>query len=143
MEAYEFIAEHKKLVAHFGQWPSFHDAEVHCLNLHRPAKTTTGGSIPTLELHLRGWVLKQEVSESGFYKLHGDAVIHFQFEGIFDLKIEGFNNQNVLSSMNLEVVNDPSMAGSSVLRVELEHCYEFEASFKARTARVISITPYA
>ncbi len=143
MEAYEFIEGHKEVVAHFGQWPSFHDAEVHCLTLHRPAKTTTGTAIPTLELHLRGWILKQEVSDTGFYKLHGDAVVHFQFEGIFDLQIEGFNNQNVLSSMGLEVIDDQCEKGSSALKVELEHCYEFEASFKTHAARIISITPYA
>ena len=143
MEAYEFIAEHEKLIAHFGLWPSFHDAEVHSLNLHRPAQTATGRNIPTLELQLRGWVLKQEISDAGFYKLHGDAIVHFQFEGVFDLQIEGFNNQNVLSSMNLELVDDPGIAGNSALKVELEHCYEFEASFKARAARIISITPNA
>lgn len=91
MDAYEFIAQHEKLLAHFGRWPSFHDAEVHCLSLHRAAHTTTERDVPTLELHLRGWVLKEEVSDAGFCKLHGDAVIHFQFEGIFDLEIESLS----------------------------------------------------
>ena len=45
--------------------------------------------------------------------------------------------------MNLEVIDDPSDTGNTVLKVELEHCYEFEASFKARAARIIGITPYA
>lgn len=142
MKSYEFIAQHQMLIDHFGQWPDFHDAEVHSLTLHRPAQTTADKLIPTLELKLRCWILKDDVAATGFYTLHGDTIVHFLFEGIFDLQMEGFNNQNVLSSMNLHVVSDKNKEGGSVLKVELEHCYEFEASFKARTARIISITPY-
>lgn len=143
MKAYEFISEHEKVVAHFGQWPSFHDAEVQCLKLYRPPRTITGDSVPTLELHLRGWILDHVVSEPGFFKLNKDAVVHLRFEGISELRIQGFNNQNVLWSLDLEVVTDPNLAGNNALKVELRQCYEFEACFKALSARVISVTPHA
>ena len=80
--------------------------------------------------------------EAARYKLHGDAVVHYRFEGIFDLWLEGFNNQNVLSKMELEIIDDPVFPGDSVPMVELVHCYEFETSFKARAARNLNITPY-
>ena len=83
-----------------------------------------------------------EVSEQGFYKVRGDAIFHMRFEGVSEVHIEGFNNQNVLSGLNLEVVNHPQDADRRLLRVELEHCYQFEASFTAQAARVLSITPY-
>jgi hypothetical protein len=143
MEAYEFIEGHERLIAHFGLWPSFHDSEVHRLVLDRTQKNESGKTTPTLDLLLRGWVMTAEISESGAYKLHGDAVVHLQFADISDLQLEGFNNQNVLSSLNLEVIDDPSLPSNRALRLELEHCYEFDATFVARSAKIISITPYA
>ena len=59
------------------------------------------------------------------------------------MQIEGFNGQNVLTALNLELAKSPDRPGQTVLKVELEHCYEFEASFTAERARLISITPYA
>ena len=143
MEAFELIDGHAKLIAHFGMWPSFHDAEVHSITLSRPEKTTKGNSVPILDLQLRAWVMKANDSEIDFVKSHGDAVIHFRFEGVFDLTIEGFNNQNVLSSLNFELIENSRGPGGQAIGVELEHCYEFEANFKCRNACILSITPFA
>ena len=143
MEAYEFIDGHEQIIAHFGLWPSFHDAEVHRISLDRAQRDDSGKAKPTLDLLLRGWVMTSELSETGSYKRVGDSLIHFQFEGIFDLQLEGFNNQNVLSSLNLEIIVDSRLPRRQALKVELEHCYEFDATFVARVARILSITPYA
>jgi hypothetical protein len=104
----------------------------------------SSGLSPVIDLHLRGYALTHEVTEQGFerLKLYGDAVIHLRFEGISDVRIEGFNTQNVLSSMRLEVVASSQDPERKMLKVALEHCYQFEASFAAQTARVLSITPY-
>lgn len=143
MEAYEFIEGFELVVAHLGMWPSFHDSEVLKLVLHRTRVATENELSPVLDLHLRGWVMTSEVTEQGFYKLHGEAVFHFRFEGVTDLQVEGFNNQNVLSSLNLELVSHPHDASRQLLQVELEHCYEFQATFAAQKARVVEIAPYA
>lgn len=139
MEAHEFIVGHERVIAHFGLWPSFHDAEVFKLSLDR----TQGKPSPTLDLHLRGWVTTSEVAPEGHYKLQGDAVLHFQFEGISEVHVEGFNGQNVISSLNLELAQAQDKQAQTVIKVELEHCYLFEASFTAQRAQLISITPYA
>ena len=143
MEAHHFIEGFERVVDHLGMWPSFHDAEVLKLTVDRMHVATSKDLSPVLDLYLRGWIMTSEVTEQGFYKLHGDAVFHFRFEGVTSLRIEGFNNQNVLSALNLEVVHDPLNQGCELLRVELEHCFEFEASFTARSARILGITPYA
>jgi hypothetical protein len=143
MEAHKFIENFERVVDHFGMWPSFHDAEVLKLTVDRTHVATSQELSPVLDLHLRGWVMTSEVTNQGFYELHGDAVFHFQFEGVQNLHIEGFNNQNVLSALNLQVVDDPHSQGRKLLQVELEHCYEFEASFTAQKARVLGITPYS
>ena len=142
MEAHEFIQGFELVVAHLGLWPSFHDAEVLKLVIDRTRVATSKELSPVLELHLRGWVMTSEVTDQGFYKRNGEAVFHFRFEGVGNVQIEGFNNQNVLSALNLELVSHPHDASRLVLQVELEHCYEFQASFTAQKAQVLSITPY-
>jgi hypothetical protein len=138
MEAHEFIDGHERVIAHFGLWPSFHDAEVIKLSLDR----SESQSEPTLDLHLRGWVMTSEVTPEGYYKLQGDALFHFRFEGIDELHVAGFNGQNVISSLNLELAHAPDKPELNIIKVELEHCYFFEASFTAQRAQLISIKPY-
>lgn len=143
MKAYEVIEGHERVVAHLGSWPSFHDAEVLRLNLARTHPGDLKQRTPVLDLFLYGWVMTPEVAGKCVHKLHGEAIFHFRFEGISDLELEGFNNQNVLTAMNLEIVDPMDRSGRAALRVELEQCYEFQASFVAQKACVVAITPHA
>lgn len=83
-----------------------------------------------------------EVTDEGHFKLHNDSVVRFLFEDIFDLELEGFNQQNVLSSLNLSLTEDPQGDGHA-LHVELEHCYLFSGKFSARKAKIMGVAPYA
>lgn len=140
MEPYETIAGHELVLAAFGQWPSFHDGEVHRIILDRMSRSPSGSYIPTIELHVRGWLMTSEVTENGFYKVEHDSVVSFLFEDVFDLELEGFNHQNVLSSLNFTLIDDPQT--KPALHVELEHCYVFAGEFCARSARVLEVRPY-
>ncbi|MEK8088085.1 hypothetical protein WNB94_16905, partial [Aquabacterium sp. A3] len=64
-------------------------------------------------------------------------------EGVSEVHVEGFNGQNVISSLNLELAQARDKQEQTIIKVELEHCYLFEASFTAQTAQLITITPYA
>lgn len=135
MSSYQAIIGHEQVLAHFGMWPSFHDAEVHRIILERTERTEAGREIPTLELTLHGWV-------SGPSSLQErQAIVRFFFEDVFDVQLEGFNGQNVLSSLNLHSLTDAE-SKQALLQVELEHCYVFSAEFKARRASVLSVVPY-
>lgn len=70
----------------------------------------------------------------GQYVLSKDSVVHFLFEGISEVELEGFNEQNVLSALNISMTSD-------VLHVELEHCYQFCGTFNARRAVILGIHP--
>jgi len=41
--------------------------------------------------------MSSEVIDSGLYKQEHDSVVHFRFEDVFDLQLDGLNHQNVLS----------------------------------------------
>lgn len=141
MLPHEFIDGFQQIIARFGQWPSFHDGEVHRIVLDRTACSPSGSYIPSVEIHLRGWIMGPEVTDIGSYKLHNDSVVQFLFEDIFDFELEGFNQQNVLSSLNLSLIEDPK-GGAQALHVELEHCYLFSGKFSARKAKILGVAPY-
>jgi hypothetical protein len=142
MEPYEFIEGHQLVLNRFGMWPSFHDGEVHRIVLDRTARSAAGPAIPKLELQIRGWIMVAEGSGSGLYKQECDSVVHFLFEDIADFELEGFNQQNVLTSLNLAVLVNAEN-GATVLHVELEHCYEFCGEFSARKAKILKVVPYS
>lgn len=139
MQAYEFFEGFQEIISHFGLWPSFHDGEVHRMVLDRTLRSPSGSYIPALDIFLRGWIMGPEVNADGIYERHNDAVVHFRFEEIFDFELEGFNHQNVLSSLNLSLIQE-QMTNAQALHVELEHCYLFSGEFSARKAKVLGIT---
>jgi hypothetical protein len=105
------------------------------------SRSSSGSYIPSIEIHLRGWIMGPDVTAEGIYKLNNDSVVHFLFEDVFDLELEGFNQQNVLSSLNLSFIEDPN-GNRQALHVELEHCYLFSGEFSARKAKVLGVVPY-
>lgn len=71
----------------------------------------------------------------GQYVLSNDSVVHFRFEDVSEFELEGFNQQNVLTSLNLSIEAD-------LLHVEFEHCYQFSGEFRARKGMVIEVKPF-
>lgn len=135
MDAYRFIADCDKVVSHFGMWPSFHDGEVHRLVFDRVSKSATGVSVPSIELTLHGWVMSPDA-----WKVAAEATVEILFEDVFEVELEGFNNQNVITALKLATIGGTDGAIES-LHVELEHCFQFSCEFKARRARVQSVRP--
>lgn len=140
MEPHAFIERHEEVLARFGQWPSFHDGEVHRIILDSTRRDSEGHRYPSIELDLRGWIMTNEVTEQGFYRCEFDSVVRFLFEHVSAVELDGLNHQNVLSCLALEFVAPES--GPGQLRVELEHCFGLSGSFVAGKASVLSVTPY-
>ena len=93
-----------QVVQWFGYWPSFHDAEVLSIKLDRPG---------TSYVQIHTWEKTSEVDASGYYVRTKHAVVTFLFEGflmdregISRMRIEWFNNQNVLTSLRVVRVPD-------------------------------------
>ena len=138
MESYEFIEGHERVIERFGKWPSFHDGEVHRVVFDRTPESSSGNgrSAPSIELDIRGWIMRPR--DDGSYELGFDSVVTFRFEDVFDVRLEGFNHQNLIYSFALTVEAKASMP-RPFLRVSLEHCYEFSATFAAQGAKVLDV----
>jgi hypothetical protein len=142
MQAYEFIDDHHLVTDVFGAWPSFHDAEVHRVVLDRTRRLMSGSCHPSVELLIHAWSMTSEITSAGHYKLEHQSLVHFLFEQVTDLQLDGLNHQNVLFGLNfsLPIGKEPD---ASLLGVELEYCYGLSGGFKAARARVLSVEPYA
>ena len=87
------------VLAWFGYWPSFHDAEVLSITLDR--------SHPS-RIVVHTWNRTDELDARGYYFLDKHAIVTFVLEdllldreGITNTQIDGFNAQNVLSSLTV------------------------------------------
>jgi hypothetical protein len=85
-----------EMVAWFGHWPTFHDAEVLSISLNRSGESH-------VEIH--AWETTPEVDPGGYFVRAKHAVVTFRMagfprdgEGITRTEIAYFNGQNVLSS---------------------------------------------
>jgi hypothetical protein len=85
------------VVAWFGGWPSFHDAEVLELCFLRKG---------TSYLRLHAWIMTDQLDAKGYYVLDKHAVVTFAFEGVTGLELSGFSGQNVINGLELEVSPD-------------------------------------
>jgi len=72
----------EELIASFGEWPKFHDAEVVELSLKREGRSW---------LRVHAWRTTTEFD-----------VVSFWFDGVLDLELAGFSGQNVIFGLTCE-----------------------------------------
>ncbi len=97
----------------FGDWPSFHDAEVISIFLARKG---------------------QSVLRVYPYYPHKPATVDFILEDVTDLELNDFSCQNVISSLAVENATD--QYGDRVYRVLLAPCYGVAGRIDAKSLRV-------
>jgi hypothetical protein len=119
------------VVAWFGYWPTFHDAEVLSISLDRSGECRVA-------IHL--FETTPRVDGDGSYLVEKHAVVTFRMEGfpkdpdgITDIRFESFNEQNVLSSATVKKRSE----GHELI---LEGCYGVSGSIVAERM-CIQLTP--
>jgi hypothetical protein len=86
-----------RVVEWFGQWPTFHDAEVLEVHLSRGGESW---------IRIRTWLMSERVDSRGYYFREKEATVTFRLARILDLELADFSSQNVIGS--LEVVQTPA-----------------------------------
>jgi hypothetical protein len=97
----------------FGEWPSFHDAEIVGLSLAR-----------SRESNLRVYP----------YSPNNPATVVFFFEKITDLELADFSSQNVISSLKIDEVIDQTK--EKAIRLTLSPCFGLAGRIDAKSLRV-------
>jgi|RhiMetdeSRZDD1v2_1073273.scaffolds.fasta_scaffold24097_5 Immunity protein 50 len=97
------------VVAWFGQWPSFHDAEILSIHINR-------GGLSVIRIHTRN--LSTTVDRPGHSVRAREAILAFEFAGIKTLRLHGedADRQNVIQGLEIQRTDEG-------YRVQLLPCY--------------------
>ena len=97
------------VVAWFGHWPSFHDAEVLSVVINRDA-------VSILRIHT--WNVSARANRRGHFAREREAIVAFEFEGIKSLRLHGED------AKRQDLVH-----GNGIERTEHGYRFEFAPSF--------------
>ncbi len=125
-DAIRLVAGANLVVARFGSWPEFHDAEVTRLLLLAQDRV--------LELDLRAFKQESQTDSKGFYKRSLMSLITIQFREIANLQLADFNEQNAIFALALNSQNNR-------INVKISPSYGLRAAFDCAKAEVISVQP--
>jgi Immunity protein 50 len=137
------ITGSEKLTSIFGQWPSFHDAEVQDLHFHRGHKDASSERhrSPYLTATLHIWLMTNVVDENGYLDRKNHTQVTMQFRDLDeDLKLEGFNHQNVIFGLDIEQKTRED-GTTPYFAVEFEPCYGMYAIFACRQIEILEAIP--
>ena len=120
LEVTDEVPGASELTRWFGYWPSFHDAEVLDLELHRAGYSTV--RIHTFEM-------TSEIDTQGFFIFTKHVIVEFILEGVKNLHLDDFNAQNVISGLDLKQTAEG-------FELVLEGCYGVEGTITADRIRI-------
>jgi len=131
MSAYDRIINGDLITARFGQWPSFHDAEVISVLLggHRPDK-------PFCEMLIHTWMMTDQVDDRGYYVQERHTLVTFRFEELIESEFLNFNGQNCLLELSIEEQN---VENETVIRAEFPTSFGLEGTVICRRVVVKSV----
>src|SRR5689334_5517599 len=97
-EAPAAVRNVSRLTSLFGYWPSFHDSEVHRLELDRGSATDAPSA--TLVVHV--FDTDGSVDEKGYYRIRVTVLATMRFSDVADVDLHAFGVQNVLSELGFD-----------------------------------------
>lgn len=120
----------------FGEFPSFHDAEVVVLTL----SSGNYAAPVTLEASIHAFEMTSEVVGNSYVRKH-HTLVTFQFDDVLDIKIEDFAHQNVLQDLCFEDIRHKNL-GNIKFDVEFQGVVGLDAKFRCRAIRILSAEPF-
>lgn len=126
------------LIERFGEWPSFHDAEVYAARFDS-GQLTDGVPRLELDIHLFQWVSNTTEGES-IYANHTLATLEFTDVAVLDFK--WFGRQNVLADLVVEESVDPEDPDAQPLLVGLPSSAGLDAEIRCSSISVLGIESF-
>ena len=131
------ITNAEKLTTIYGSWPTFHDAEVLQITLSRdedlqPQKIYWKGPSLTAKIHL---FIESPNSR--------ETIATLRFSEIDNLKLEGFNHQNAILSLDIKEspTHERSRTEYPILRVKIKEAFGLSATFHCHAIEVLDVSP--
>src|SRR5262249_23486724 len=118
----------------FGNWPSFHDAEILSISLVREGKGHFQG--PTLDALIQVSETTSDIDDKGHFVLRNRSVVTLRFFEIDDLRLDGFNHQNVISLLEIGATLENEKEPSP-LNVRFHASFGVGAGFRCKAISVV------
>jgi hypothetical protein len=138
MTEIEFVENASALTSVFGEWPSFHDAEVVSMYLDRAG--TDGAA---LEARIRVFRMTSDVDARGFYVLTHHTLVTLRFTDISLVQLRWFNTQNALSDLLLKPAPPESTEDGRAYHVQFGSNWGVEAELFCNHVSVVGVEPFA
>ena len=123
------VSRAELLVEPFGYWPSFHDAEVHRVELDRG----DGARAPNAIADNHVFETDGTVDERGYFRNKTSVRVRLRFAAVDDLELYGLGCQNVIS----ELVLAPTLEGR--IRVSLAPCFGLSGTLTCASIEVLDV----
>src|SRR5688572_1844254 len=117
--AYHLIGNYEAVIEHFGEWPSFHDAEILKFEFNRRHVVKPPGPSASFDVHV--FEYSAELDEHGYYKHNAHCVITFNFDNVRLVEFEGINHQNVVYEIKFAAVRDIDHIERLEVRIDASH----------------------
>ena len=135
-----FVEHSDRLTTLFGGWPSFHDAEVHAMDLWRgdvcPERNSWIGAVLTAKIQVL------EATQRGATHRGNDTLVTLRFHDIDRLELRGFNHQNAIIGLWFE--HESRGDGlPNYIRVEFQQAHGVQATFVCFRVEFLSAEPYS
>jgi tRNA(adenine34) deaminase len=146
-----FIGNSEKILNIFGYWPSFHDAEIHALNLDIADEEPwePGSESPTLEMLIHVFEMTKDLTPEGYFVLKNHTLTRLRFRNVQDLQLSEFGYQNCIFELvfGTEPMRYPRGGGPAdgpppnLLTVKIDSSVGLCGEFKCSSAEVVSVEP--
>jgi Immunity protein 50 len=119
----------------FGRWPSFHDAEVLRITIDRGNAQSFS---PYLQAMVHAFEMTSEIDGRGRYVLRNHVVVTFRFMEIYELRLEDFNQQNVLQGLSILDISDRQLERIK-FEVSFDGIFGVSAKFQCNSISIESV----
>jgi hypothetical protein len=119
------------LIRIFGDWPSFHDAEILSIHLDR------GRGKPSLEAVFHLHRMTKDVDEKGYFILKDHTLAKVRFENIILKELKWFNHQNSIDGLDVGTPGNERR-----FAVEFPSNWGCDAHFECDQIEVLSVETY-
>ena len=134
-----YLTDHELLTSVYHGWPSFHDAEIISIFFDRSGIIFGPIYNPRIELVVHCLDMSADATEEPSARVR-HTLVHFGFEEVSDVILEGFNHQNPISGLSFEPVPTTG-PGATRFKVVIDPVHEtnLRGQFLARVGKVISV----
>lgn len=138
MNKYLNIDGTEELLRIFGEWPSFHDAEILSVLLDRNPQDGRYG--PTITVKVHCFQMTSEVVD-GYYKTIKHNVVTFAFYDVVEFHLSyGFGQQNSLSEFFISDIRADQLENINY-KVSFDAHTNCDLNFKCSKIEVLSMEP--